>query len=409
MVEALEHRTLLSAVPANSTPPTIDVVVSSIVSEDTPFALVATVADADGGVLDELVVNWGDGNEETVARPASTQQLQHAYANPGTYAITARVRGGPDWASRQLKIDVTERPPQPTLAASTRARPGQPYTIRLQSDPLADDPVLFWTINWGDGIVEDVKVGVTAVSHRYERSGRYRVAVSATDRTGSYRASPEGEPRSTALVVAVNNQRPQPTIMAPDAAAPGQGIRFKGKTNDGSSAGYAVAWDFGDRKKFRRVFAPLTQSVLSPSHTYARAGTYTVRMWVRNNAGAVGAAKMKVSVAPLALQERPDRRGEKALVIGGTAGNDVIRFRHRWSGVEAVLNGKSLGVFQIDRVVAYGGKGDDTITVDDLVDLPAELDGGPGNDRLHASSESRILVGGPGLDRLTGGGSELWE
>lgn len=413
-VEAMERRVLLSgeaAAPlaAENLPPAIDVTVSSLVAEDTPVAFTARLADPEQA-LSVLTVSWGDGQSTIVNDPAESSSLSHFWTDPGTYTITALVRdaAGAE-ASVTLKMQVTERPPQPTIIGAAQARPGRPYVLQLRPDPAADDPVLYWTIDWGDGTFQDAKGDVASISHRYKRSGRYRIAVSATDRTGSHRASPEGQVRWAGLVVAVNNRTPKPTFSAPSAAVPGQSIRFSGKTNDGSAAGYSVAWDFGDGRKARTAFAQVTHSSTTPAHTYARPGLYTVRMWVKNAAGKVGSATKNIRVAPVVIQTRPDRRGETSLVVGGTAGNDVIRFLHRWGGVEAMLNGRSLGVFHGDRVVAYGGKGDDSITVDDLVGLPAELDGGDGNDRLHASSESRILIGGPGLDRISGGGSEWWE
>ena len=373
--------------PLDATPPTIDVAAPPVAAEDTPLTLVATLADPDGGGLEELIVNWGDGTEQVMLRPSAMVTLSHIYANPGAYTITLNVLDvNGDRATRRLKIDIIERRPKLTFAGKALARPAKPFVLRLRPDPLADDRVLYWTIAWGDGTFQDVKGDATAVSHRYARSGRYRIAVSATDRTGTYRATPPGQPRSAGLVVAVNRRTPRPTLVAPNAAVPGQNIRFSGRTNDGSAAGYLVAWDFGDGRKARPVFAPLTQRLLAPSHAYAQPGVYTARMWIKNAAGKMGSAKTIVRVAPVVIQEQPDKPGETALVIGGTAANDVIRFIHRWGGVEAVLNGRSFGVFHVDRVIAFGGKGDDVITVDDLVGLPAELDGGDGTNRLHAGS-----------------------
>ena len=423
-VETLEPRTFLSAdalvtaavmdqpvvVAAEPAPPAIDVTVSSIVAEDTAFPLIATLAHPQAIAISQLTVNWGDGHVKLVTSPAAVERLNHVYANPGVYAITSVVRdlNGME-SSLRLMIDVASRRPQPTVLARTEARPGRPLVLKLKPDPLAERPVRFWTIDWGDGTIQDVNGKVTAVAHPYARTGRYRISVSATDGQAAYRASPHGKPRSAGLVVAVNNRAPQPSLAAPSSAVPGQKIRFAGKTNDGAARGYAIAWDFGDSGKARPAFVPVTQAAMNPDHVYARPGVYTVRMWTRNPAGELGVVKTRVRVAPVVIQTRPDRSGERALVVGGTAGNDAIRFLHRWSGVEVMFNGRSLGIFNVNRLIAFGGAGDDVMTVDDLVGLPVELHGDAGHDRLHASSAEKILIGGEGVDSISDGSRQWLE
>ena len=430
-VESLEPRALLSAdavvtddgpegqlATAEATfaaglepsPPTIDVTVSSIVAEDTAFPLIATLAHPQAIVISQLTVKWGDGHVDSVTSPAAVERLTHVYAKPGVYAITSVVRdiNGMETA-RRLMIDVAGRRPRPTVVARTVARPGRPLVLKLKPDPLADRPVQFWTIDWGDGTIQDVNGTVKAVAHPYARTGRYRISVSATDGQAAYRASPHGKSRSAGLVVAVNNRAPRPSFAAPSSAVPGQKIRFAGKTNDGAARGYAIAWDFGDSGKARPAFVPVTQAAMNPDHTYARRGVYTVRMWTRNPAGSIGVAITRVRVAPVVIQTRPDRTGERAVVVGGTAGNDAIRFLYRWSGVEVTFNGRSLGIFNVDRLIAFGGAGDDVMTVDDLVGLPVELHGDAGNDRLHASSAEKILIGGEGVDSISDGSRQWLE
>jgi Ca2+-binding RTX toxin-like protein len=71
--------------------------------------------------------------------------------------------------------------------------------------------------------------------------------------------------------------------------------------------------------------------------------------------------------------------------------------------VQVSFNGAKLGLFRpTGRLIAFGLAGDDVITVDKKIRLPAELDGGEGNDRLTGARGPNVLVGGRGDDRLTG-------
>src|SRR5262249_48227687 len=74
-----------------------------------------------------------------------------------------------------------------------------------------------------------------------------------------------------------------PALPAPPPAAgvPGQPLSFTGSLDDQADAGVSdVTWSFGDGTK------PVTSSsrgaqALTPTHTYAAAGTYTIRLTVR--------------------------------------------------------------------------------------------------------------------------------
>jgi Ca2+-binding RTX toxin-like protein len=112
-----------------------------------------------------------------------------------------------------------------------------------------------------------------------------------------------------------------------------------------------------------------------------------------------------VTIAAVALQPDPVNATKTALMVGGTTGNDVIKFsKDRSGGVKVVMNKVTLGVFNpTGRVVAFGQAGNDDISIGATILLPAEFYGGEGNDKLKAGKAGSILVGGPGNDKLSGG------
>ena len=56
----------------------------------------------------------------------------------------------------------------------------------------------------------------------------------------------------------------------------------------------------------------------------------------------------------------------------------------------------------VTKIVADGGAGNDTITIEPGVVVSAELSGGEGDDHLFAGENDSILHGGPGNDQLSG-------
>jgi hypothetical protein len=127
---------------------------------------------------------------------------------------------------------------------------------------------------------------------------------------------------------------------------------------------------------------------------------------VRDDDGAEAVATQTVAIEVAALQPDPEDPGKTMLVVGGTSGNDEIKFvkDKATGGVRVQLNTMTLGPFApTGRLVAYGLEGNDDITVETATTLPVELYGGPGHDALKALKGNAILVGGPGTDQLVAG------
>jgi uncharacterized repeat protein (TIGR01451 family) len=93
------------------------------------------------------------------------------------------------------------------------------------------------------------------------------------------------------------------------------------------------------------------------------------------------------------------------LTVGGTAGVDSITFLPAAGGKISVnMNGHMNGPFAVDgRLVALGQAGNDAITVNSAIKLPAYLYGGAGNNQLVGGSGDNVLVGGAGTNTLIGG------
>src|SRR6267142_193989 len=101
---------------------------------------------------------------------------------------------------------------------------------------------------------------------------------------------------------------------------------------------------------------------------------------------------------------------DQTLVVGGTARNDDIWLQSVNGGLNVWMNGKRLGLFHPVHVVVYGQGGNDVIHADAKVQIPLELNGGPGNDQLIGGGGKDILRGDAGNDVLIGGaGNDVLE
>lgn len=119
------------------------------------------------------------------------------------------------------------------------------------------------------------------ISHTFPRGGAYTVALTVM--------GPSGLSQGTAQTIRVY-AKPVVRIAATTTRLAGAPIRFSstGTTHDPSLTVSRYAWQFGDGA---------TSTVANPTHTYARAGRYTVRLTVTDSAGQTGSAAGSLTVA----------------------------------------------------------------------------------------------------------------
>src|SRR5205823_11522012 len=138
------------------------------------------------------------------------------------------------------------------------------------------------------------------------------------------------------------------------------------------------------------------------------AGDYTVRFTVTDSDGDSSVVEKHVTIGQVQSQPDPADPSKTNLVVGGDNGDNVIQFKHtsKPQVVKVVVDGVSLGKFSpTGRLGAYGGGGNDRITVDPLLKFSAYIDAGYGDDVVKGGSRCDVLIGGLDTDQLFGGGS----
>ncbi len=201
--------------------------------------------------------------------------------------------GGTDTATTTATIGEGNQPPVSDPNGPYNGTVGVPVTFDGTGSSDPDGTIVSYDWNFGDG---NTGTGVSP-THTYAAPGTYNVTLTVTDDAGATDSA-----MTTANIVAA----PQDPIADPNG--PYSGIAGAPVTFDGSGSfdpdGGAIAsyaWDFGDGA---------TGTGVSPTHTYAVAGSYTVTLTVVDNEGATSApatttASIDVNQAPTADPNGP--------------------------------------------------------------------------------------------------------
>ncbi|MBI4463529.1 MAG: PKD domain-containing protein [Acidobacteria bacterium] len=223
-------------------------------------------SDPDG---DLLTYSWSFGDGSTGIGVSPT----HSYSAAGAFTVSLIVNDGQvDSAPVMTTATITEAPPpnQPPTA-----NPGGPYSGQVglaitfdgsgSSDPDGDPLTYSW--DFGDG---STGMGVNPVN-TYTASGIYTVTLTVNDGQVN---SPPATTTATITVAPPLNQAPLANPNGPYSGQVGETITFDGSgSTDPDGDPLTYAWDFGDGG---------TGSGVSPTHSYAAPGTYTVTLTVND-------------------------------------------------------------------------------------------------------------------------------
>lgn len=161
------------------------------IDEGAPFTHRVTYTDP--GVLDthEATIDYGDGTVETSEVANGVVDLDHVYANQGTYTVSVTVTDD-DEGSDSASFDVTVANVAPTVEAigvpiEPTAAGTSITATSAYHDPGADSHTVTWT--WGDGSTTVESRGVDAdgaisATHTYAASGLYTVTLTVDDGDG---------------------------------------------------------------------------------------------------------------------------------------------------------------------------------------------------------------------------------
>jgi len=258
----------------------------------------ASASNDTDGTISTYSWDFGDGTATGTGKTPS-----HTYANAGTYTVTLTVTdNGGKTGSTSNTVTVAAPPANvaPTAAFTSQATN---LTVAFDGSGSSDSDGTIASYAWDFG---DGGTGTGAKpNHTYATANTYTVKLTVTDNGGL----------TDSITKAVTVTAAPPANVAPTAAFTSQAtnltVAFDGSgssDSDGTIASYA--WTFGDSS---------TGTTVQPSHTYATAGTYSVKLTVTDNGGLTDSITKSVTVTAPAGNFAADLFGRTTATGFGTA------------------------------------------------------------------------------------------
>jgi PKD repeat protein len=298
-------------VTVNDAPPTLTLSGGSSVNEGTSYVLTLGVTPGPDPVTG-WTINWGDGNTSNVT--GSPPTVAHTYADgPKLYTITAT--GTTDDGTlnaNSLVLAINNIPPAVSISGASSVNEGSTYTLNLSATPdsVDSDAITGWSINWGDGNTQSYSGNPSSATHVYiDAVNTYTVSASALDADGSY--------ASNTLSVAVNEVAP---VVVADSLTgqTGQTLTFSGRFTDaGILDTHTASINWGDNSSNSGTVTEAGGSgIVSGTHSYSTAGTYTVTLTVTDERNISGTATGTATITATPLN--PTISGNSSVNEGAT-------------------------------------------------------------------------------------------
>jgi Ca2+-binding RTX toxin-like protein len=352
-----------------------------------------------------------------VAASGAGSTLAFTPSQPGRYWVQLDVLDPATGARGTFLRELTVSPATATLDADIdgplTALRGQPLVFTGLLDGAPITAPLFFAWNATNESHAVVAQGASAqFTFAPAEPGTYLIQFTVFD--------PATSTLGTAIVpLTVSPLNPAPTtplglsLDGPLAAVRGQVVAFQALLGDSIIAGpYDGVW---------RVLDPTGAMIATGrgngiSFAPRAEGLHTLEFSLANtHTGALLSATTTLDVQKVLLIPDGAAPGAFILLAGGSVGGDIIEFTTSRDGLSLILtiDERTLGtekftqeftLAEISRIEAYGGMGDDRITIHrSLPALPTLLDGGPGRDTLEGGTGADTLRGGFGDDILLGG------
>ena len=251
-----------------------------------PSVITATVTDTNGNPLSGVAVSFSTdfgSLSSTSVNTSSAGQAQVTLVTNRDATVTASAGTGTG-TSGTVRVTVGALP-DITITTSGTPTEGQPVTFTIAvTSTAATEPFQSLVVDFGDGTTSGTLSGSSQnVSHIYDSSGVFTVAVTGTSVSGSSK-------RTTTSVSVADRAIVNVTITkSPDTVARNEIVTFTAAASGGGTV-RSYSWNFGDGQTF--------SGSSQVSHTYSTAGTKTVTVNVTTTDGNSGRGQTQIIVTP---------------------------------------------------------------------------------------------------------------
>jgi len=392
--------------------------ISSPKQEGTAITVTGSATDPAGG-NDTISLSWvvtkGVGSTVVVASGTGAG-ITFTPADNDTYRVTLTA-ADEDGGSASVVQDFVVANVDPTVnlllnVASSITVGTSVVATSTATDPAgANDPLTYsWTIRRNNNQFS-TQAGGTSYSFTPTLAGTYDISLTVDDGDGGLVTAV----RFFTVIAAAANVSPTVAITTPIDGVFNVASTFGFAATDLDASDqnglftYSIQWGDGTSSTVvgpRNITVPKTYTRVSSS------GAFTISAQATDARLATGPiATSSFIVLGWTLMADPLASTKAILVIVGSQGPDNIkvktkdedfykvRIRDRDDDVRR--RGTIFG--NVDRILVFAQSGNDKVTIDDDIDVSAEIWGGAGDDDLKGGSGNDIILGEAGNDNLWGG------
>ena len=230
--------------------------------------------------------DFGDGSATVVQ---DTPTAKHTYSAPGSFPVSVTLTNGAslsDTAAQTVQVAATPKAPTAKLSVSPSTGTA-PLQVSADASGSTDpqDQTLNYAFDFGDGTTRTSQAAASA-DHTYTATGSFTITVTVTNDAGLT--------DTTTQSVTVDAPPKAPTaklsVSPSTGTAPVQVSADASGSTDPQGQTLSYAFDFGDGTTTG------TQAAATANHTYTAAGSYTVKVTVKNTAGLTDSSTQSVTV-----------------------------------------------------------------------------------------------------------------
>ncbi|MEO5647254.1 MAG: PKD domain-containing protein, partial [Chitinophagaceae bacterium] len=270
-----------------SNPPTANYGISFPRCVGQPINFTDSSFAAGSGTLTKWFWDFGDGIRDTVtANPNRT----HIYTSPGTYTVTLKVEsaGGCQslFASNQVTIGAFPFADYSLTAACLPNGMTQFTNLSTITDGTQASLIYLWDFGEPSSGAANSSA-LKDPQHAYSTVGPFNVKLTVTSTRGCVKDSTKILNQVFAQPTAAFNVNPEFCLNQPSV--------FTDQSNGQGNTLTEWHWDFGDGQ---------TSTIQNPTHTYATAGSFTIKLYVKNDKGCFSDTLAKqVIINPLPIAQ----------------------------------------------------------------------------------------------------------
>jgi PKD repeat protein len=273
------------SITVNDVPPTPKITAPAAADAGVAAAFTASATDpstADTSAGFTYAWSFGDGGT------GSGASASHTFAKAGTYTITLTATDKYGFVGTTTLSETVAAAPTAAFSGPASVNAGSTATVSF-ANASGGSGGYTYSFDFADnGTFEQTGSSASAtVPESYlDAPGVHVVHGRVTDSLGAY--------TDYTVSITVKDVAPTPKITPPAAADAGVAAAFTASATDPSTAdtnaGFTYAWNFGDGG---------TASGATASHSFAKAGTYTITLTATDKYGGVGTTTASVTVAAL--------------------------------------------------------------------------------------------------------------